>query len=246
MTFQTPDRRPPRLFIPPLTTIVAAAPANLQHSLHSPNPNFQLPSLHIQKPSMQTPFTNAFQPPHPTTPSYRPRHRTNSSIAQFALTSPSPFQPSLSPFPQATVTPPFVRNRRTASISLGGPPKALLGGPQRKPSPLAGHDLSEQRGGGEPLQPYSQPLKKKIVVNLPDEQAPTLFEGRAYHSPPWARHPWPERSFPASAIEFSSVDVSTREIFVGEILDLEQSVQYQIILPSQVRSHGSLLRPLLM
>jgi hypothetical protein len=74
---------------------------------------------------------------------------------------------------------PFVpRSKRAPSISIGGPPKAVLGGPQRKVSPMP-----------VVAAPAPAPVvkQKKIVVNIPKE---TVQEGDEKGTrPSWARTP---------------------------------------------------------
>jgi hypothetical protein len=72
---------------------------------------------------------------------------------------------------------PFVpRSSRAPSMSIGGPPKAALGGPGRKHSPLP------------PAPPATK--GKKVVVNLPVETMAST-EGEPPRRPPWARTPMP-------------------------------------------------------
>ena len=74
---------------------------------------------------------------------------------------PQPMVPGLAPF-----APPFVpRSKRSASVSVGGPPKAVLGGPQRKVSPMP-----PPAATGAVAAPPQKP--KKVIVNLPRETVP--------------------------------------------------------------------------
>lgn len=74
---------------------------------------------------------------------------------------------------------PFIpRNRRTPSVSIGGPPKAPLGGPGRKHSPLPPPHAA----------PTPAPKGKKVVVNIPVETIPGNV-GEVSTRPPWARTP---------------------------------------------------------
>jgi len=60
----------------------------------------------------------------------------------------------------------FQRNRRQQSISLGGPPKAPLGGPNRKHSPMPVAVVVASAAAQE------KPKTKKVVVKLPLESVP--------------------------------------------------------------------------
>jgi hypothetical protein len=74
-----------------------------------------------------------------------------------------------------------LRNRRSASISIGGPPKAVLGGPARKLSPMPPTAASAP-APGQVLQ------GKKVTVNLPKETVPGE-DGQPATRPEWARTP---------------------------------------------------------
>lgn len=241
MALQNPNL-PPRLFIPSANFNATPTGPQSQPPLRSAvQNNFHLPSLHVQQPSMQASFSGQFIPPPPHTPSFRGKHRQNASVAQFALNSPAPFQqsnfqPSLSPFPQSPGPSSFMKSRRTASISLGGPPKALLGGPQRRPSPLIGQEVKEQGISADSQQHFAQAYrKKKIVVNLPEESAPTIFEGKAYQSPPWARRPEPLQPNLAHIRNSGFLGITSRVIYTGEESNLDNFSSFEISLPSQVK-----------
>lgn len=113
-------------------------------------------------------------------------HRAHPSMAQLAAAGilPPPGMP-ITPlgqvgFPAPMLPAPFVpRSKRTQSISTGGPPKAVLGGPQRKVSPMP-----------PVVAPQAAPAKvKKVIVNLPEE---TVREGEDRGSRrAWARTPLP-------------------------------------------------------
>ena len=55
------------------------------------------------------------------------------------------FPPQMMPIPFQPFVP---KSRRTQSVSTGGPPKAVLGGPQRKVSPMPGAATNAVGGGG--------------------------------------------------------------------------------------------------
>ncbi len=95
-------------------------------------------------------------------------------------------------FPQPMLPPPFVpKSKRSQSISTGGPPKAVLGGPQRKAAPAP----QPAATAAAATTPAALPTKqKKIVVNLPKE---TIQEGEDKgKAAPWARKPLPASEVP--------------------------------------------------
>ncbi|KAG8900984.1 hypothetical protein FRB99_005644 [Tulasnella sp. 403] len=106
--------------------------------------------------------------------------------------------------------PPHFRPRRNQSISIGGPPKALLGGPQKKPvTPTPGTITTLTTEGGK---------VKKVNVRLPKEtidtdevngeSGPVASSSRS--RPSWARNPLPLDSIPpqiAIPPEVSSVEI---------------------------------------
>ncbi|KAF8641177.1 hypothetical protein AX17_000812 [Amanita inopinata Kibby_2008] len=68
-------------------------------------------------------------------------------------------------------------NRHRKQMSIGGPPKAILGGPQRKLSPLP------------PATSPSTQKSRKVIVNLPKETIPSEEQGQPATRPDWARTP---------------------------------------------------------
>ncbi|KAK0465644.1 hypothetical protein IW261DRAFT_1686469 [Armillaria novae-zelandiae] len=180
----------PRLNIPaslnmqqPMQTMYSPAlPTSIQQSFHPPLP-------------MQTPMQNFF-PQIPFVPGRPTHHAGQASIAQLAAAGihpPSGYpmtpmgghfsRPSMSmngppgghPFPG--------RNRR--QLSIGGPPKAVLGGPNRKVSPIPPAAVA---ASGSSTPPASQTKPKKIVVNLPKEDI-TGDDGQVVGRASWARNP---------------------------------------------------------
>ncbi|PBL01426.1 hypothetical protein ARMGADRAFT_1160623 [Armillaria gallica] len=180
----------PRLNIPaslnmqqPMQTMYSPAlPTSIQQGFHPPLP-------------MQTPMQNFF-PQGPFGPGRPTHHAGQASIAQLAAAGihpPSGYpmtpmgghfsRPSMSmngppgghPFPG--------RNRR--QLSIGGPPKAVLGGPNRKVSPIPPAAIA---ASGSSTPPASQMKPKKIVVNLPKEDI-TGDNGQVVGRASWARNP---------------------------------------------------------
>ncbi|KAG1889196.1 hypothetical protein F4604DRAFT_1710706 [Suillus subluteus] len=186
-----PRQPPPRLSIPPMLTVQQpfdgrqpmfspVLPTALQHNFH-PQPYF------MNGPPLQTPMQTFFShqpPPAPARPTYA-NHQGHASISHFPGYPPPsaiPMTPLGSAFPPQMGPPfgqPFIpRNRRTPSVSIGGPPKAPLGGPGRKHSPLPPPHAA----------PTPAPKGKKVVVNIPVE---TILGdiGELSTRPPWARTP---------------------------------------------------------
>lgn len=175
----------PRLNLPP------SLQQPFQPPMFSPGIQQYHPHFQIAPPPLQTPMQPFFppQPPHvPGRPTYQ-HHKGHSSIAHFPGFLPPTAVP-ITPLGQAfpMVVPPFgqpfmPRNRRAPSVSIGGPPKAPLGGPGRKHSPLP------------PAPPPLPPAQKgkKVIVNLPLETIPAT-EDRPSSRPPWARTPLPTTS----------------------------------------------------
>ncbi|EKM60392.1 uncharacterized protein PHACADRAFT_82113 [Phanerochaete carnosa HHB-10118-sp] len=143
---------------------------------------------------LQTPMQTQFFPRQPPGAPLRPgpgMHRAHPSIVQLAAAGILPPQgmpvtplgqarfpnPMVPPSP---LPPPFVpRSKRTQSVATGGPPKAVLGGPQgkviAKPVVVAAA--------------APQPKVKKVIVSLPKE---TVQEGEQKGSrQQWARTPLP-------------------------------------------------------
>lgn len=168
---------------------------------HPPRLNMQPFVVHPQWPNaLQTPMQPFFppQPPNaPGRPTYQ-HHKTHSSMAHYPTFQPPPAIPMTplgQPFP--IVAPPFgqpfmPRNRRAPSISIGGPPKAPLGGPGRKHSPLP------------PVPPAPAQKGKKIIINLPVETIPAT-ENEPLTRPPWARMPMPTTSHEEPVLIFPEI-----------------------------------------
>ncbi|KAG7090699.1 hypothetical protein E1B28_009793 [Marasmius oreades] len=183
----------PRLNIPPPLNVQQprgqplfspALPTSLQHSFHPPIPLMS---------NMQTPMQPYFNPQPPLAPA-RPTHASQATISHlpgvgihpngFPITPlaghfarPSLALPNHKGLPSAGY--PFP-NRNRRQLSVGGPPKAVLGGPARKTSPLPSSSVSPQPA------PLTKTTKKKTLVNLPKETIPGE-EGQPPTRPPWAR-----------------------------------------------------------
>ncbi|KAI6022571.1 hypothetical protein EDC04DRAFT_2937023 [Pisolithus marmoratus] len=177
-------------------------PTSLQQSYHPP------PPFPIGQPPLQTPMQPFFQPQPPNAPG-RPayaHHKAHASMVPYPGFPPPtaiPITPLGQGFPSHIIAPsfgqPFIpRIRRQPSISIGGPPKAPLGGPGRKHSPMAiPPPVTMQKG-------------KKIVVNLPIETIPGTNDDPPSR-PSWARTPMPTTSTEEPAIVPPEID--TAEVF---------------------------------
>jgi hypothetical protein len=162
-----------------------------------PLPHLPTMPINLQGTALQHPY-HPHQPffiPHPPPAPGRSPHHPQLSIAQLAAAGihpPNGFpmspmgghfsRPSMMAIPnqgQPPPGPPFPhRNRR--QLSIGGPPKAVLGGPARKLSPLP---------VAQATPPSALPPKvKKLNVNLPKE---TILreDGKPHSRPSWARTP---------------------------------------------------------
>lgn len=185
------DNRQP-MFSPALTT-------PMQHTFH--------PAYSMNQP-LHTPMQQFF-------PQGRPghlMHKAHASMAHLGMvTNGMPMTPLeqsgfMSPamlgpgqgFSQQQFQP---RNRRAPSISLGGPPKAVLGGPNRKTSPLPPAAI-------EPTPATSK--GKKINVNIPKETM--TEEDGTLNRPTWARTVL-NASLDSDTPEVPSPILSTAEIF---------------------------------
>ncbi|KAG9310319.1 hypothetical protein JVU11DRAFT_9443 [Chiua virens] len=187
-----PQHLLPRLNIPPSLNMQQPGqpifspglPTSIQQS-YLPPP-FQIAPIPLHTP-MQ-PFFSPQPQNTPARPTYQ-HHKGHSSIAHFPSFPPPtviPITPLGQGFP--VVPPPFgqpfiPRNRRAPSMSIGGPPKAPLGGPGRKHSPLP----------PPPPPALPAPKGKKLLVNLPVETIPPT-SCQPPSRPPWARTPMPTTS----------------------------------------------------
>lgn len=168
-----------------------ALPTSIQQGFHPPFPVGGQSAL-------QTPMQPLFpsQPPGaPGRPSYAQHRGGQASIAQLAAAGIHPpngipmtpvgqgFQGPGMPF--AVHGPAFIpRNRRGPSISLGGPPKAVLGGPNRKVSPLP-------PTAAEVTPAVTAVKAKKVVVKFPRETVVGDDIEQPATRPLWARTPLP-------------------------------------------------------
>jgi len=189
--------------------------------------NFHPPFVGPIPGNVMTPIQANFMP-MPMPAAGRPiNHRTRSSIAQLAAVGiPPPMGAPLTPllpgqFPQGVPpmlmpTPQFQpRSRRAPSISTGGPPKAVLGGPGAK-----GRVITET--APTPTSTAPPQKTKKVVVNIPRETIPvegdgdTLGDGVTPRREIWARIPLRPSEVP------ELVDPAPLEAISAEFFPLEE------------------------
>jgi len=150
------------------------------------HPHFAMSNHPLQTPLQ--PFFNPQPPPAPSRPSHHQAHASIANLAAAGIHPPNhfPITPLSGHFPRASMVGipgqystghPFP-NRNRRQLSIGGPPKAILGGPARKLSPLPVASITS---------PVPPPQRvKKININLPRETIPGE-EGQPPTRPPWAR-----------------------------------------------------------
>lgn len=148
-------------------------------------------------------FTNHQVPPH------LPMHRSRPSVVPANIpipSTPSVAQPGFTTvhamFPGMQQPPGPGMNRpgmhphpprRQASISIGGPPKAVLGGPRKiDATPMSDVAPAALLSPGMAATEVAKPKSKKCIVKLPVE-SPSIVGSSTGDSipqrPPWARNP---------------------------------------------------------
>jgi len=207
-------------------------------AMFSPLPTV-IPHFNPMSTPMQPFFTG---PPMPAAPQ-RPTHRPNQASMQLAAAGihpPPNFMtplaghfprssialPGLTPQPQLPPSHPFPgRGRR--QLSIGGPPKAVLGGPVRRLSPVP----TATPTANTPPVPVVE-RKKKLVVNLPKE---TLQgeEGQPTTRPEWARHPLSNQGNDADIPSFP-VQITTADIYPPDAWRIELPDIIDVYLPGKV------------
>jgi len=146
-------------------------------------------------------------------------------------------------FPGAMPAPhnPFP-NRNRRQLSIGGPPKAILGGPQRKlsPNPIPSVPSAGVSGSTTPSgapanpQPAAAVKVKKVMVNLPKETIPSEEEGVAATKAVFARIPLK----PEEIVEDTDVwypELTTCEEFPSEQFRHHIPSTVDVFLPGKVR-----------
>lgn len=205
-----------------------ALPTSLQQSFHPPFP---------MNGSMQTPMQSNFFPQPPSAPGRPTHHQGHASIAHLAAAGihpPNgfPMTPLGGHFPRASMAGipgqpsghPFP-NRNRRQLSIGGPPKAVLGGPARKHSPLPPAAVNTP----PPLAPQKV---KKTNVKLPKETVPGEG-GEPSSRPLWARTPL--RLFEWRDQEIPPVDTTSAESFPSDDWRNHMPSTLEVFLPGKVR-----------
>ncbi|KAJ7226129.1 hypothetical protein GGX14DRAFT_548714 [Mycena pura] len=224
-------REPLRLNIPPHMVPQQHMPINGQPMFSPSLPTALQGGMYSQLP-LRTPMQTFFNPQVPGAPA-RPTHRQGSaSIANFtpsALQPNFPITPGVGHFPRPslmgqpftgppTAGPPFPgRNRR--QLSIGGPPKAVLGGPQRKLSPLP------------PVVDAPVQKTKKVVVKLPKE-SPKDDDGNLLEKPSWARTPV-ETPFVYEEAKVAEAELTTAEVYPSDGWRLDIPPTIDVFLPGK-------------
>ncbi|KAG9073989.1 hypothetical protein FS749_014502, partial [Ceratobasidium sp. UAMH 11750] len=184
------------------------------------------------------------RPPHPM-------HRQHASIAhipglgipmtpgggsfqqqqQYAAMMAAGQLPQGPPQPGGLGVPPFMpRSKRT--ISIGGPPKAVLGGPNRKPSPLPPATPAGEAAPGLP-----EVKKKKSAVKLPLESEAPAEEGGDESSGRtkslWSRSPIPASELPPQLLIDSGLETTTVESHPDHVTRGELPNSIEVFLPGK-------------
>ncbi|CAE6430986.1 unnamed protein product [Rhizoctonia solani] len=174
-------------------------------------------------------------------------HRHHASIAMGMPLTPGgglfqqQQQPHFGPMPAANPPPmgglglpPFVpRSRRT--ISIGGPPKAVLGGPNRKTSPLPPTPAGENAPGLPDVK------KKKCTVKVPFEADQELEEAEQADGSNkrtkslWSRNPVPASQLPPELIIDDELEISTAEPHPEHVKQSKIAPTAAVFLPSKVQ-----------
>ncbi|TFK47942.1 hypothetical protein OE88DRAFT_1664911 [Heliocybe sulcata] len=192
---------PPRLHIPPSISNVQQPPGYEGPPMFSPALPSGMPQFPMNpQAALQTPLQTSFFPPHGL--QGRPPHMGHGnrpSLAQLAFAGmPMPSGGPMTPLGQNQFAPPMLlnggpftpplttRNRRAPSISIGGPPKAALGGPGRNHSPLPVPLATAAAASGSAA---TAPKTKKVIVKLPKETLKDEENTDSTARPSWARTP---------------------------------------------------------
>ncbi|KAL1740766.1 hypothetical protein HDZ31DRAFT_76658, partial [Schizophyllum fasciatum] len=201
-----------------------ALPTSLQQGFHPPFP------MHTP---MQQQF--AYPMPPPSAPGRPSHHAAAASVAHLAAMGihPPNGPPIITPvgghFPRGSVMlgppgmpPPFGHKRR--NMSIGGPPKAVLGGPQRKTSPLP--------PGTSTASTSAAPVKaKKITVNLPKETIPGE-DGAPSTRPPWARAPL-DAPFEYKDVPIPAAEMTSAALFPPDAYRYAMPPTIDVFLPGK-------------
>jgi hypothetical protein len=220
----------PRLSFPPWLNLQQPMAFDARQPVFSP----ALPTSHkfnpgpINDKTLQTPMQPFFNPAAPG----RSAHRMQPSLANLSSHGVPTIPLGKGHFPHASISlvgvPPVShqihppRNRRQPSI--GGPPKASLGGPGRKFSPLPLPTAT-------PLVTIQKPSKKLNVV-LPKESLPGE-DGKPASRPSWARMPLnPSLVFNRQVV--TCPELSSAESFPPDSWRYHEPTTIDVFLPGKV------------
>ena len=217
-----------------------ALPTSIQQSFH--------PAFSMANP-LQTPMQSFFQPPMPGAPG-RPTHHPNQAsmhLAAAGIHPPNFMTPVATHFPRPSMVlapgaqphgPPShpFPNRNRRQLSIGGPPKAVLGGPARKLSPLP-PAAPATPGATASATPVVPEKRKKVIVNLPKETV-AGEDGEPSTRPDWAREPL-SNDFKYRDVQVIPADTTTAEIFPPDSWRHELPNSIDVYLPGKACISGS-------
>ncbi|KAL0945542.1 hypothetical protein HGRIS_014704 [Hohenbuehelia grisea] len=193
---------------------------------------------------LQTPmqlFFNNQPPPAPGRPTHRAAQGSIAQLAAAGIHPPSGFpitplgghfprhsmamgQPPI--FPGGPPPQPF-QGKHRKQLSVGGPPKAVLGGPGRKHSPLPVPVTNAAAAAAV----TSGPKQRKVVVNLPKESV--LEEnGTVTRREPWPRTPLPPTADPEPQGPLE-VETSSAQLFPPDYWRTELPDVIDVFLPGR-------------
>ncbi|KAH9067004.1 hypothetical protein EDB83DRAFT_2542288 [Lactarius deliciosus] len=215
-----------RLSIPPPFPVPFYSPA-IQTAIHQ-----RFPPAYPPPSVLQTPIQPSFFPapsPGPPRPIHPGHRAAQASIALAAAGIHPPHGPPLTPLGHAQFPPtpfagpqfPQFRNRRQPSVSIGGPPKAQLGGAgknYRPPSPTANAVIVTQKSN-------------KATVNLPKETVPA-GDDRPPTRSSFARTPIPPHLVPPQP-SVPPPDVISADIHPPDNLRVEVPDTVEVFLPGK-------------
>lgn len=199
-------------------------------ALQSFHPSFPMP----MPAPLQTPMQHFFNQQPPPAPGRPTHHQGRASIAHLAaagihLPNGFPMTPVMGHYPRPSMMGvpgqpggPFP-NRNRRQLSIGGPPKAVLGGPARKLSPLPAAAVSTS--------PAPVQKAKKINVNIPKETI-AGSEGQSPTRPPWARTVLD--GFKFKDLDIPAVELTTGEVYPPEEWRNQTPTTLDVFLPGKV------------
>ena len=204
-------------------------PALLQQAFH---PSYPMPN------TLHTPIQALFNSPAPPAPP-RPTHHAHQASVQLAAAGihpPNLVTPVSTYFPRSSMilgstghppSHPFP-NRNRRQLSIGGPPKAVLGGPARKLSPLPSTSAPIVAVTAS----TSSKKSKKVLVNLPKETV-CGKDGEPPTRSSWARSPL-HNPFQYQDHPVIPAELTTAEVFPPDTYRLDLPNSIDVYLPGRV------------